>query len=266
MRAWDLARAAAASSGVELRPLETLEHADGVIAVMSATWGEFQLIPRELIRALQESGNVPYGAFVGDELVGYVLGWAGVDRDGLHVHSHMLAVLPDLQSRGIGHALKLAQRAQGLDQGIHVARWTFDPLVSRNAYFNLVKLGAGADRFHRNFYGQMDDVLNRGERTDRLVVRWDLDAEPGRAPVEEPGAVIVLDCEGPDIVPAPGAVTKPEGAPAVVRIPRDHPSLRETDPDLARAWRDAVADALDACFGAGLSVVGWAPEGGYVFS
>jgi len=265
MRAWDLAHAVAARSGVELRPLETLEDADGVIAVMTATWGEFQRIPRELIRALQESGNVPYGAFSGSELVGYVLGWTGIDEEGLHVHSHMLAVLPDAQSRGVGHALKLAQRAQGLDRGIHVARWTFDPLVSRNGYFNLVKLGAGADRFHRNFYGRMDDLLNRGERTDRLVVRWDLEAEPGREPVEV-GAAIVLDREGPDDAPAPGAVAKPKSAPAVVRIPRDHPSLRETAPDLAREWRDAVADALDVCFGAGLSVVGWAPEGGYVFS
>jgi len=266
MPAWDLAHAAARGSGVELRPLGALGDADGILGVMVATWGEFQQIPRELIRALQESGNVPHGAFAAGELVGYVLGWAGVDEEGLHVHSHMLAVLPDLRSRGVGYALKLAQRAQGLDQGIHVARWTFDPLVARNAYFNLVKLGAGADRFHRNFYGEMDDLLNRGERTDRLVVRWDLDPDPGRAPVDARHAVVVLDREGPEDAPRPSAVTKADVGPAAVRIPRDHPALREADPGLAREWRDAVADALDACFAAGLAVRGWASEGAYLFS
>ena len=96
-------------------------------------------------------------------MVGYVLGWAGVDpEDGLHVHSHMLAALPGRRHAGVGFALKLAQRAMALDQGIQVVRWTFDPLVARNAHFNMSKLGAQCDRFHRNFYGEMGDSLNAG--------------------------------------------------------------------------------------------------------
>jgi predicted GNAT superfamily acetyltransferase len=94
-----------------------------------------------MLRALAESGNVPYGAFAERDLIGYVLGWAGVDpAEGLHTHSHMLAAVPDRRHRGVGYALKLAQRAQALDQGIRFVRWTFDPLVARNAYFNLQKL------------------------------------------------------------------------------------------------------------------------------
>ncbi len=94
---------------------------------MVATWGPFQLPPREVITALAHSGNVPLGAYDDERLVGFVLGWAGVDEEGLHVHSHMLAALPERRHRGVGYALKLGQRAQALDQGIHVARWTFDP-------------------------------------------------------------------------------------------------------------------------------------------
>ena len=130
-----------------LRPLERLEDADAINGVIAQTWGEQQL-DREVIVALAASGNVPWGAYAGDEVVGFVLGWVGFDPvDGLHVHSHMLAALPERRHRGVGYALKLAQRAQALDQGIPVARWTFDPLVARNAWFNLVKLGATADRF-----------------------------------------------------------------------------------------------------------------------
>ncbi len=178
---WDLARTAARAANVELRPLTALAELDDAVGVMVATWGAFQLPPRELLIALAHSGNVPFGAYDGDRLIGFVLGWAGVDGDGLHVHSHMLAALPDRRHRGVGYALKLGQRAQALEQDIHVARWTFDPLVARNAWFNLGKLGAVADGFGRAFYGEMTDEINAGDRSDRLVVRWDLDPDPRHA-------------------------------------------------------------------------------------
>lgn len=176
--AWDLARAAAGRAGVGFRDMTTVEDADRINAVIDATWGG-QHLDREVVRALAISGNVTIAAVAADEVIGFVLGWAGVDGDGLHVHSHMLAALPDRRHAGVGTALKLAQRAQALDQGIHVMRWTFDPMVTRNAWLNFGKLGVVADRFERSFYGEMNDALNRGERTDRLVVRWDLDREPG---------------------------------------------------------------------------------------
>ena len=148
---WELAFEAARAAGVELRPLAELEDADRILRVMNATWAGPEPFPRELLRALADSGNVPFGAFDGDETIGYVLGWAGVDPDdGLHTHSHMLAALPDRRHRGVGYALKLAQRAQALDQGIAEIRWTFDPLGARHGYFNLSTLGAVADRFDRN--------------------------------------------------------------------------------------------------------------------
>ncbi len=165
---------------------------------MVATWGAFQLPPREVMTALAHSGNVPLGAYDGDRLVGFVLGWAGVDEAGLHVHSHMLAALPERRHRGVGYALKLGQRAQALDQDIHVARWTFDPLVARNAWFNLGKLGAVADRFGRAFYGEMTDEINRGDRTDRLVVRWELDPEPGASVHRPKGS---RPCSRPRAIP-----------------------------------------------------------------
>src|ERR1700675_4834474 len=101
MDAWDRAEDAARSAGVQLRPLTTIEDADRILDVMIATWGNHQLLPREMIRALGHSGNTPYGAFDGDQMIGYVLGWAGIEPDdGLHLHSHMLATLPDRRHRG----------------------------------------------------------------------------------------------------------------------------------------------------------------------
>jgi predicted GNAT superfamily acetyltransferase len=146
----------------------------------------------------------------------------------------MLATLPERRHAGVGTALKLAQRAQALDQGIHTVRWTFDPMVARNAWVNLGKLGAVADRFRRDFYGPMTDTLNEGERSDRLVVRWALDREPG--PREVPGEA------------------------ATVTVPRDYPELRERAPEAAREARDETAAALETHLGQGLVVVGFDRE------
>ena len=90
-------------------------------------------------------------------------------------------------------------------------RWTFDPLVARNAYFNLHKLGAVADRFERNFYGEMTDTLNRGERTDRVVVRWDLDRDPGprNVLVSDGWTILHRDGERPGELLRPSATARP---------------------------------------------------------
>ena len=262
--AWDAADAAAESAGVSLRALTTVEDVDALLAVERAVWGEQAQTPSEMVIALGESGNVPFGAVAGTELIGFVLGWAGVNhRDGLHVHSHQLGALPDRRHRGVGYALKLAQRAQALDAGISLIRWTFDPLVSRNAWFNLVKLGATADRFLPNYYGDMSDELNRGDRSDRLLVRWDLEGGP-RGPVLAEGHE-VLGREGDAAEsPRPGSPAPPSGDRALIRIPREYHALRARDPALARAWREATGEAFERCFDAGLSVEGFTEDSTYV--
>jgi predicted GNAT superfamily acetyltransferase len=265
--AWEAAEEAARAAGVTLRPLTRLEDADRILGVMIATWGEHQLIPREMLRALGHSANPPMGAFMGEELVGYVLGWIAADEhDGLVVHSHMLATLPELRHRGIGYALKLAQRAQALDVGIGVVRWTFDPLIARNAWFNLRKLGVVADRFHRDFYGSMSDLMNRGERSDRFVVRWDLEhpSTAERAPVA--GAPILV-AEGPPDRPEPRRVAREdERGPLLVQIPRDHQTLRVEAPELARAWREATAEAIEAAMATGRVARDFTEGSSYVFA
>jgi predicted GNAT superfamily acetyltransferase len=256
---WRLANAAAARAGVVLRPLDSLDDASSVVRVMAATWGEE--IPRETVRALAGSGNVPWGAVEDGEVVGFVLGWLGVSPvDGLHEHSHMLATLPHRRHGGVGYALKLAQRASCLDRGVHLVRWTFDPLVARNAHLNLNKLGAVCDRFHRDYYGQMPDAINAGDRSDRLVVRWAIDDEPRSSTVPSDASFLVRSDGTPE---APVPVSDPSAAGGevlAIQIPPDHAALRAADPALGAAWREAVGAALRSTFDAGRIVTAFDPD------
>jgi predicted GNAT superfamily acetyltransferase len=256
----------AARAHVEIRPVTTLEGADAVLEILRRTWGPEPALPRELVRAFQASGTPPVGAFHEGRLVGYVLGFLGTGEEGVHLHSHMLAVLPEHRSAGVGHALKLAQRAAALDAGIRIVRWTFDPLIARNAHFNLMKLGAVADRFHRHLYGDMGDELNRDDRSDRLEVRWALDRDPERGSsgdVRE--AVVVLGREGDLDTPKPVDANVP-GDLAVVEIPSNYERLRDRDRALAAEWREATAWALEACFSAGLVATRFLRPAGYLFA
>ena len=249
--------------------MEGMEDARSAAAVVAEVWGEDILDPA-LLWALRFAGNVALLARRGPEAVGFVLGFVGLD-DGLHLHSHILGVLAGHRSGGIGYALKLAQRAACLDQGIDEVRWTFDPLVARNGRFNLVRLGAVATRFLPSFYGDMRDAVNRGDRSDRFEVRWRLtssrrSARRGGRGGPSPNGPSILAADGPEDAPAPVADAVDEVGPGVrVAVPRDFHTMRAGDPALARRWRAASARAFDACFAAGLVATWIGRDGVYAF-
>jgi len=122
------------------------------------------------------SGGQVLGAFDGEKLVGYTLAVAGVRHGVPYLHSHMTGVLSDYRDRGVGRLLKLYQREEALGRGIRLIEWTFDPLETRNAHFNLNRLGAIARQYLPNLYGLTTSPLHRGMPTDRLVAEWMLDS------------------------------------------------------------------------------------------
>jgi len=272
--AWAAAARAAESSGVSLRRMTTLEDADLVLELIAGTWGG-QALPRETVRALEHAGSGIVGAF--DEragLVGFVLGFIGT-AGGLHVHSHMLAVAGERQRSGIGFALKLAQRAAALEEGIDDVRWTYDPLLARNAWFNLMKLGAEATEFLPDFYGEMNDLLNANDRSDRFEVRWRLQYERVEARAAAGGAasapalddatpLLARDGDGADVRPVPtGAALRSR---ATVAIPQDYAAVRARSGDLAAEWRSAAAEAFEKCFASGLTAVAITRDAVYLFA
>lgn len=159
---------------IEIRPCTTLEEFAACIALQKDVWGDAdrELVPQHIFVVAQKTGGQVLGAYEGERLVGYLLAMVGLRNGHLHLHSHMTGVHPDYQNDGIGRRLKLAQREEALARGIGLVEWTFDPLKLRNAYFNIVRLGAIIRTYLPNVYGQTTSHLDRGMPTDRFLAEW----------------------------------------------------------------------------------------------
>lgn len=159
---------------ITIRPCTTLPEFEQCIQLQQAVWGDSdrELVPQHIFVVAAKTGGQILGAYDGEKMVGYLLGMVGL-RDGVgYIHSHMAGVLPDYQNCGIGRKLKLAQREDALARDIALIEWTFDPLKLRNAYFNLVRLGAVVRKYLPDVYGTVSSHLDNGRPTDRLLAEW----------------------------------------------------------------------------------------------
>ena len=258
---------AARAAGVRVRELSSLGELEDLVALFNSIWGEGRPpVSLELLRALAKAGNYVTGAFDGEDLVGAGVGFFhSPSEDALH--SHIAGVRNGMTGRGVGFALKLHQRSWALDRGVADIAWTFDPLVGRNAYFNLAKLGARAEEYLPNFYGSMADDINGADDSDRVLIRWPLrDPRVAKASAGQPflartsGAVVAL---GRDDAGRPRAGRR-DGDLSLVATPADVRSLRETDPGLAREWRLRVREVLGGLLADGARVSGFDRAGGYL--
>src|SRR5262245_38271070 len=167
---------AAGHAGVEVhelsKPAETAAAADLFQAIWSAP-AQAPPLSAELMRALAATGNYVAGAYVGDTMVGAAVAFF-TDETPRALHSHISGVAEGMQGRSVGFALKLHQRLWALERGIGTIAWTTDPLVRRNAYFNLAKLGATVTEYLPDFYGEMKDGVNAADTSDRLMLTWAL--------------------------------------------------------------------------------------------
>jgi predicted GNAT superfamily acetyltransferase len=283
---------AAEAAGVVVRELDTLAELDAMIAVFDEVWvpeDGNSSIRLDTLRAMTKAGNYASGAYdlVSGELLGACVGFFGPPAHA-ELHSHIAGVRAAGLGRSVGFALKLHQRAWCLHRDVRLIAWTYDPLIRRNSYFNLVKLGARPVEYLRNFYGTMDDVINGGTETDRVLVRWDLASDlavaacAGRGQAasftaeRNRGAKVALSAAdgGSPLVLAGLALDGPvldghgsNGARTLlVGVPADIEAMRLSAPALASAWRTALRDVLSPLLAGSARVTGFDRSEGYVVS
>lgn len=235
---------------VEIALARTDDEVDRALALADRVWGA-PPVTLPIARAQTFAGWYVSVALEEGAPVGMCAGFVGIhdtpDGPDLHLHSHLAAVDPTARGRGIGRDLKRHQREWCLDRGIEHMSWTFDPLVRENARFNLHHLGAVGARYLVNLYGDMDDDINRGQPSDRLLVWWDLTNDR---------TIRALD----------GPLPTPQGDATGIATPDGITTMRVDDPDAALRWRLDTRAAMVAAFARGLRPTALDTDGRYVFT
>jgi predicted GNAT superfamily acetyltransferase len=165
-------------------------------------------------------------------------------------------------------------RHQDLD---HIT-WTYDPLLSRNAYLNIARLGAVCSTYRRAEYGDMRDGLNAGLPSDRFQVDWWLNTHRvnrrlGKRPrptlklshLTRVGVHPLYALQKDDA----GFPRPPEHVPALetqliaADIPPDLLALKAADFALARDWRFFTRELFETAFAKGYIVTDFVYDAGH---
>jgi predicted GNAT superfamily acetyltransferase len=266
-----------------IRLLETIEEMTAVEALQREVWpgSETDVVPAHLLITAVHNGGLVLGAFLdespsagsGERLVGFVFGFPGLEftPDGPRPKhcSHIAGVYPEYRDGGVGFALKRAQWQVVRHQGLDHVTWTYDPLLSRNAYLNIARLGAVCSNYRRSEYGDMRDEFNAGLPSDRFQVDWWINTRRVERRLSgRPRPALSLDHlarvgmrplyslqPGPPDLPRP-----PEHVPAfaaqliAAEIPPDFLSLKSADFSLARDWRFFTREFFETAFAKGYLV------------
>jgi predicted GNAT superfamily acetyltransferase len=272
----------------EIRPLHTIDEFHAAENLQRVAWSssDLDITPTHVLLTAAKNGGIVLGAFSGEQLIGFVFGFlgAGEHRFGpealvavrLKHCSHQMGVLPEWQSKNVGYALKLAQREAVIAQNLRLITWTFDPLESKNAHLNILKLGAVTHTYYRNVYGELRDGLNQGLATDRFQVDWwiasrrvETRLKQTRPPLQlhhylDAGTSILNPAKFDEngLLVCMDAIKPLSDDRALIEFPSDFQSIKKTKGDLARAWREQIRSICEGAFARGYSVIDFVYEPG----
>jgi predicted GNAT superfamily acetyltransferase len=231
---------------IEIRVAHTPADSALIAELFDKVWDVKSMVSPEIMTASLHNGGYGSVIYIDSKPVGAAFALVGRALPGLigpNLHSHATGVLPEFVGKGIGEMIKRHQWDWAKENGFDSITWTFDPLVRRNAHFNLVKLGARVLGYHQNFYGELDDGINAGEQSDRVLVRWDV------AGVDAPFG---------------NSFVEPSKTAVVIETPVDIEQLRKTDRVQSDGWRARQRAAFESAQLAGLQVIGLTQEFSYV--
>lgn len=257
---------------LEFRVVLDPEELKAIVHLQTVVWSmpASEAVPHNMLFAIIHGGGNVIRADLDGELVGFTLGIVALHGREPIIWSHMAGVVPQHQGKGIGLALKFAQRRWALENGYKVIAWTFDPLQRGNANFNLHLLKATAANYHVNFYGTMADGINAGMPSDRLEAHWNLldphviasenmlDHPPASTTFQREQFLLYSDDDGQTHLQLPSSWT---GQWYCAEIPMHLARLKKDNLSKAQAWQVHLREALGTAFAAGYKALDFANDG-----
>ena len=243
------------SEAVTIRHFGTWADYRGCVALQQEIWGvDFgDIVSAAILKVSQRLGGVAAGAFDRQgQMIGFVFGITGVEHGRLVHWSDMLGVRAGARDQGIGRKLKDFQRNTLRPLGVSVIYWTYDPLVARNAYLNLMQLGTDVVEYVPDFYGpQTSSTLHAGLGTDRFIIAWRIDEDP-----RQPPSLPNLDSP---TIPLINGTIPPVSTPTQVRIaiPLHIDRIQQSSLGDAARWRTETRPAFQWALAHGYKVVGF---------
>ncbi|MER2090581.1 MAG: GNAT family N-acetyltransferase [Sporosarcina sp.] len=246
---------------VAIRKLITIEDMTLVQTLEKQVWSTTPTPVPQTFTAVK-NGGLMLGAFIKDELIGFSYSFPGFKNGSSYLCSHMLGVHPDYQLMGIGKFLKEEQRTIAIEMGYDLITWTFDPLETRNAYLNTSKLFGICSIYLDNWYGEMNDGLNKGLPSDRFKIEWWIASQrveekwvPQISSYERPFKVGRSKEGNPLFVMEKGEIpTDCDGIE--IPVPAQMKSIKQSEPELALDWRMKIRTVFNTLFSAGYALVG----------
>lgn len=250
---------------VEIRSLTTVEELQQISEVEKEVWN-LPPLPIHQTLTVAKNGGIILGAYLEEKLIGFLYSFPGFDGNSTYLCSHMLGILPQYQRCGIGAKMKFEQAKLAKQLGYRLITWTYDPLESKNAYFNLHKLGAKGAQYKENYYGYLQDKLNKDLPTDRIIIEWNLDEEKVEREVEinEDNLLITVNENGlPNVTNQFDELDQTDRSYWVVTIPSDFQQMKKTNKDLARTWRFTTRKVFQQLFSLEYEAIDIEPEETY---
>jgi predicted GNAT superfamily acetyltransferase len=245
--------------------LTTLEQFAGVVDLERRIWGPGyeEVVPVPILAVTVLRGAVLLGAFDGDRMVGFVYSLPGIRHGKATQWSHMLGVVEEFRSAGVGYELKRLQRERTLAMGLDLIEWTYDPMQAMNAHLNFAKLGVVVEEYEENVYGTSNSPLHAGNPTDRFVAQWRI--REARVAERLRGAsplATVLTVEPVNRARPVGEWLEPDAVDLSVdakrisvEVPIGFTTMLASVPELALEWRMATRRLFTTYFSRGFRAV-----------
>jgi predicted GNAT superfamily acetyltransferase len=254
------------TNSITYKTIEDLAEINEVVSLQSDIWSQDSVSPLPQLVASIHHGGILIGAYSEKQLIGFCYGFAGYKNGEVYLLSHMAAVRLEYHNLGVGYQLKIMQREWAIAYGYQKIVWTFDPLEVRNGYFNLCKLGAYSKTYIPSYYGEMQDKLNKGLPTDRLVIEWDIrtnrvqnaiSGENSYKTEQEHKYEFLLQAD--QHTNHPILVEKKinlQNDGYLVAVPTNIQLLKKSDMEVAKAWRFAIRDVISEAVVNGFVITG----------
>jgi predicted GNAT superfamily acetyltransferase len=253
---------------IHIRELKTIDEMTPLVELQKTIWGYTDPYTARLLLVVSKTGGQVLGAYVDEKLVGFAFMFYAYRNGENYLHSQMVGVLPEYRNANVGYALKLAQRDYALRLGLNRIEWTFDPLQSKNAYFNVHKLGAIIRRYEPNYYGNLGGVFNDNLDSDRVYAEWYINSDrvkirlKGENELQVPTDIGVIESKtinqvvfnSQGLAQNQSYTLHPPDENFFVEIPEDFEVIKQ-DLDLAREWRRQLREMLMHFLGEGYSIV-----------